>query len=466
MKKVLIKKDSALTFLIIVLIIHIFYLAPGNAQEVLSRADLTISQAIEIGLAESPLVKSGEFQLESSQAQMRVARSGLYPRIDISQAFKRTTNPMWAFGTKLNQEVITREDFDPNKLNDPDPINNFATVFSVVLPVYNRGETRIGISQASLGHRIAQLNLKRARQTVIMEITRAYYGVLLAEKNLAVIQEALRTAKAHFKVARDRYEAGLVVKSDFLRSKVHVAMLERQRLQAESQLRIAFSRLSVAMGQEAGRSFHLVTPLTRGESIKGTLEQWVLRAVQNRPDLKQMELKKEIVKKEVDKAKSEYMPGLYLSGNYEINSEDFTETANNYSVGAVLQFNLFSGFHTKSRVEKARYDLNTICELIRRLKLNVQVETRKAFLDAQSCWEQIDVAASAIDQAEEALRIIRDRYETGLFTMVQLLDAETALEESRLNYFRSIHDYRVAMANLGFAAGINDTMLSSRKPKE
>ena len=187
-----------------------------------------------------------------------------------------------------------------------------------------------------------------------------------------------------------------------------------------------------------------------------SLETWISRSLENRPDLQHMQFQEMIAEEQVTKAKTAHLPGLYLSGTYEINSEDFSETANNYSVGAVMSLNLFSGLGLQSKVHEAMAMLRQTQAMARQLELGVRVETRQAFFMAQSAHKRIGVAQAAVAQAEEGLRIVRNRYESGLFTIVNLLDAEVALQQARTNYFRSLYDFEVAMAQLHLAAGIID----------
>ncbi|UCG12481.1 MAG: TolC family protein, partial [Deltaproteobacteria bacterium] len=245
-------------------------------------------------------------------------------------------------------------------------------------------------------------------------------------------------------------------KSDLLRAEVRIAELEQERLQAQSQLEVARAALNAAMGVEIDRSFHLTTTLECGTEAPGALETWTSRSIQNRPDLQQIQFQEMIAEEEVKKAKAAHLPGLYLSGSYEINSEDFSETANNYTLGAVMRFNLFSGLGLQSKVHEAMAMLRQTQAIARQLELGIRVETRQAFFMAQSAYQRIEVARVAVAQAEEGLRIVRNRYESGLFTIVNLLDAEVALQQARTNHFRSLHDFEVAMAQLNLAAGIID----------
>lgn len=211
------------------------------APSICSATELSLSQAIEIGLKKSPLIKAGQFEIAASSARTAQIRSGLYPRVGLNGAFKRTTNPMWSFGTKLNQEQITASDFDPRKLNNPDPINNFTATISLTYPLYNHGQTRVGIEQAGLGENEAAMKLRRIRHEVIVRIVISYFDVLLAMEQLRVIEDALKTAQPHYRMIQARFDSGVVVKSDLLRAEVRVADLERQRLQAFSNIKVARS---------------------------------------------------------------------------------------------------------------------------------------------------------------------------------------------------------------------------------
>jgi len=417
---------------------------------------LTLENAIKSGLANSPKMAAVQSQVTASMARVSQARSGFFPRVDITESFNRTTNPMWAFGTKLNQEVISTEDFDPARLNDPDAINNFATSVSVTLPVYDQGKNWIGFSQARLDEKATSLSAERARQEVIADVVVAYLGVLLAGENVQVAEKTLETARAHDNVVRSRYESGLVVKSDVLRAKVRIAELEQERLQAQSQVEVARATLNAAMGAEIDEVFRLTTPLAGEAESPGSLEQWISKALENRPDLKQIRFKETMAREEVKKAKAAHFPGFYLSGSYDIHSEDFSERADNYTLGAVMRLNLFSGLGLEAKVHEATANLRETQAMVRQMELGIRVETRQAFFMAQSAHQRIGVAEAAVAQAEEGLRIVRNRYESGIFTIVNLLDAEVALQQARTNCFRSLHDFKVAMAQLNLGAGIID----------
>jgi len=406
---------------------------------------------------QNPRITAAHDQLEISASKITQAQSGFYPQVYFSETFNRTTNPTWAFGTKLNQGVITLEDFNPNKLNDPEAINNFETAFVLDWSVFNGGRTRLGTKQSRENHQAASLMLKRTRQDVIANTASAYVGLLLARKNVNVVQKALTTAQAHLKLVQSRFKSGFVVKSDLLRAQVRIAELEQERLQAESQVKMSQAVLHAAMGTFGERSINPITPLERCWESKGSIEEWIAMALGNRPDLKQLRHRQTIAQDEMTKSRYEHLPTLNLVGTYQINSENFSEFADNYTVGAVARINLFSGHRISSKTKEAMAFLRLVQSTIKAMELGVRVETQKAFLQTQSAWKQIQVAQTAVTQAEEALRIVRNRYKSGLLTIVSLLDAEVASQQARTRHFKSMHDYKVARINLALAAGTIDT---------
>jgi outer membrane protein TolC len=184
------------------------------------------------------------------------------------------------------------------------------------------------------------------------------------------------------------------------------------------------------------------------------VETWLREALKNRPDIKQVKHQETIAEEELKKAKMAHLPSLYLSSAYEMDTEDFGGTANSYAVGVVMRVNLFSGLGMEAKVQEALANLQQAKTLVRQFELAVEVETRRAFSLARSAYERIKVAEAALNQAEEAMRIVRNRYESGLFTIVSLLDAEVSLQQARNNYSRSIYDQKVATAQLHLASGV------------
>jgi len=318
---------------------------------------LSLSEAIQIAITHNPSINEVEAQVDISAERIVQVKSGFMPRIDASGAYNRTTNPAQTFATKLNQGMISQDDFNVNRLNDPDPIDNYAGRLSAIWPLYDSGQTWHGLRQAELGQEETNLELIRRRQQVIAQTVVTYVGLLMAEENLAIVQQTLTTAGANLKMVKSRYKSGFVVKSDLLRTQVHIANLEQQQLQNASQVEVARAELNAAMGIAIDSKFGLISRLDSGQEIAEPLESWLKIALDQRADLKQIDLQQSVAEEEIKKSRAAHLPSLNLAGNYEVNTEDFNESADNYSVGAVVTFNIFSGNRTSAKVREARATL-------------------------------------------------------------------------------------------------------------
>jgi len=259
-------------------------------------------------------------------------------------------------------------------------------------------------------------------------------------------------------VVEDRARSGLAVKSDVLRAQVRIGDLEQQRLQADSQAQVALAQLGAVMGKPEAvpPTVQLTDVFQHRVATQGLLDEWIQKALSQRPDLKQLDIQESVARRQLDRARAAHYPTLALQGNYEINSEDFSDSQDNYAVGAVLQMNLFSGQRISARAAEAKAMAARVRAMRDAQALNVRVDTQRAYYQAQSAWQSIEVARTAVDQAEEGLRIIANRYQNGLLALVSLLDAQVALQQAQTRHFKALHDYKVARIALALASGTID----------
>ncbi|MBI5588884.1 MAG: TolC family protein [Deltaproteobacteria bacterium] len=418
---------------------------------------LTISDAIQLADKQNPKIKAALSQVTAADQRITQAESGFLPQVFFTETYSNTNNPMWAFGNRLNQEIITQPDFNPDRLNHPDSISNFNSALSMEWSVYQGGQTRIGVNQAKLDREAQDFFLKRTRQEVIATAATAYAGMVLAYHHLDVIQKSLETARVHLEMIRKRYENGLAVKSDLLRTQVHIAELDQDRIQAESRISMALSALNAAMGVPGDSYWQLSTGLVKGEPVLGPIDEWIGMAQSHRPDMQYLQLQEKIAEDEVQKSRAAHLPNINLIGSYELNSPDFRNSGDSYTVGAMMRVNLYSGDRMSAKTRESEAMLSRIRAMRNDMAAGIEVQARQAFLQAQSAWNRIFVAEAAVSQSEEGLRIVRDRYENGLLTLVSLLDAEVALQSAQTNRYRSLHDYLAARIQLSLAAGTLDT---------
>jgi outer membrane protein TolC len=180
-------------------------------------------------------------------------------------------------------------------------------------------------------------------------------------------------------------------------------------------------------------------------------------AREQRPEYRQAALEEQRLEKEVLRAKGALLPTMHLIGNYEINNHRFSSDGqDSWSVGVVLNVNLFNGGADRARIVEAQANHQRAVALRERLSSAIALEVRDAYLALQTARERVAVAKDAVAHAEESLRIVQDRYEAGLTTIVELLDSETALTAARTNLTRTLYEATVGQARLDLNLGTLD----------
>lgn len=428
--------------------------APAGGSEALS-----LSRAMTIALREHPAIAASQAGVEAAAEGIVRERAGFLPRLDASGSFRRTTHPPEVFASKLNQERFSAADFDIDRLNRPHAHSDFAASLSAAWTLYDGGRSWHGWQEARLGRQAADLVHERTRQAVIAEVIAAYAGWLLARDHLGVVEAALAAARAHARLAEERHAVGLSVKADLLRARVRAAELEQQRLDAESRLQTARAILAAAMGRRGeipGEPADSLVHLSAASRYRDAepLDAWLVRAAARRPDLKEMALQEEMARERTKSARAGHLPQLELVGDVQVHSEDFDGSGEHYAVGAVVRLPLFAGLAVSSAVSEALARLRRIQAERRRIEDRAALEVRRAHHAFASAARREGVAAAAVAEAEEALRILSERYAAGLVTMADLLSAGAALQDAKRLLLQARHDLVLGRAELERAAGV------------
>ena len=231
---------------------------------------LLIDKAMVLEQVESQNLKiriSKQEQI-SARGQYRQTNALLLPSISVSHTGIATTNPLMAFGARLNQGIVTAADFNPDLLNDPDQIEDYATRVEIKQPLFNLD----GISRrkaAKSQWEAAALSSERTREYMVLEVEQAYMQLQLAYKAVEVLQKARKTAQQNLKQARNQFQQGILQKSDVLAVEVRVVEITNQLQSAVSNVENASNYVSVLMNDP---TFPILKPSDQ-LLISGTVEK-------------------------------------------------------------------------------------------------------------------------------------------------------------------------------------------------
>ncbi len=410
-------------------------IVPIAKSEVLSKVN---QQNISLKISEQEFIEA--------RADYRQTNSVFLPNITASHTGISTTNPLMAFGSKLNQEILTQNDFNPALLNNPTQTENFATKFEIQQPLLNID----GIYQrkaAKLKMKAMTLKQQRTGDHVELEVDKAYMQLQLAYKGVNVLEKALQTALENKKLADDRFKQGYLQRADVLNVEVRVTEVRNQLQTAKSNVQNASNYLSFLMDDES----YVVYKPSDSLSVNTFSSETNQNISENRSDIKAMDLASNAYKAMSKADKMAFLPRLNAFGSYELyDNQIFHGSANGYLFGAKLSWDIFEGYKRFGKAQKSEAEFQKSKLEYQQYVSKSNLELNKAkrmLLDAKN---KLDLTALAMEQSKESLRIRGNRFKQGLENTSDLLLAETQYAQKQMEYYQTIYEYNYAQAYLQF----------------
>ncbi|MCJ7466364.1 MAG: TolC family protein [Maribacter sp.] len=413
-----------------------------GAQEVVP---ITKDQVIAKVLEGNNLLKMAEQDALMAQGDYQRTNAVLLPNLSISHTGIATTNPLMAFGSKLNQEILTQADFAPALLNNPRQIEDFATRMEVQQPLLNFD----GIFQrkaAKAKWMASELNSERTQEYMALETEKAYMQLQLAYKTVAVLEQAKMTALENKRIADNSFKQGFLQKSDVLAVEVHVTEIDNQLQYAKSNILNASNYLSVLMHDT---SYQILRPT---DSLT-VIDHEILGSEfpENRKDIQALDAASEAYKQMFQADKMTFLPRLNAFGTYELHDDGiFQGDANGYLFGAELKWNLFEGGKRFGKIQKSKAEYEKSKFQLDQYRAESQLEMNQAKRGLADAKNKLKFTSLGMQQSEESFRIRTNRFEQGLEKTTELLMAESQFAQKQLEYYATIFQHNYALAYLEF----------------
>jgi len=415
---------------------------------------LSLREAVRLALKENKAIAATDAGIRASAARVDEARAGWLPKLNYSESFARSDNPVFVFSSLLTQHQFGPENFNIGPLNRPDFLNNFQSLLTVDQVLYDAGQTRSAVKSADLSQQMTREEQRRTGMQVISGVVSAYYGAVLASESLKTAEQALGSAEADLKRAESVRAAGMSTDVDVLSIRVHLAAVTEQRIQRAADLDVARSGLNDALGLPLDTTHHLTTALSPLDLPDLELTSLEHDASATRPEARETHLAADLAKTQADSARSSLLPQVTFRAAFEADRQRFLDRGGaNWLASVGLHWNLFNGLADKARIQESSHWLTRAHADEQRMDSAVRLEVRRAWADLRAAQQRIEVAKAAVAEAEESLRITQNRYEAGMSNVTDLLRNETAVLESRTRYLGAVHDQRLAATMLELAAG-------------
>ena len=392
-------------------------------------------------------IKMANQDFKSAQADFRQSNSLFLPSISASHTAISTTNPLMAFGSRLNQEILTAYDFDPARLNNPAQTRNFATKFEILQPLINV-DGIYGRKAAKAKMEALSLQTERAKEYLELEVGKAFMELQLGYKAVTVLKNANKTADANLKLIENYFKQGILQKTDLLSVQVRVSEIQNQLQYAKSNVQNASDYLAFLLDENnTNKVYKPIEELENAmsiETINPTLSN-------TRKDIQAMDKSSDAYAKMLQSSKMKFLPRLNAFGSYELyDNTIFGTNAKGYLVGAQMSWSLFDGYKSIGKMEKAKAEFQKSEIETLQYKAKSQMELNKTNRQLKDAENKVNLSNLALKQSQEAYRIRSNRFTQGLEKTTDLLQSETLMFQKELEFSQAVFEYHFTQNYLQF----------------
>ena len=425
-----------------------FVTAPG-----VLRAQITLAEAIRRADGAAYGNRSASAATGVANAGRLAPMRGVLPTVRLEGGFLRTTDPIGAFGTRLKQREIAGPDFDPARLNYPNAVGNYSAGIVAEQPLLNV-DSWIARRAASRNATASESAAGWTRLTTRVDVIRAYYGAVLAEERASMLDAAAAAAESHVRQAESMVRAGMATKSDALLASVRAGEVETQRIEAHSDVGIARRQLALLIGLGANVEAEVPSRLPPADAIRRiAVEDSADRQPAARLDVDAARSQVGAARADVQRARSLYLPRLNTFARYDWNSpQHLYGGERSWTLGILASWSLFDGGAQLTETQSAAARLELASAAADAAADQARLDTQRSLATLRASLARLDIAERAVVQSAEAHRIVTRKYEGGLATVTELLDAATAetgttlaLSSARFGVISALADRRRAL---------------------
>jgi outer membrane protein TolC len=427
------------------LILVSFTAIAQEEQEIDLAQPLTLEQCIQLAIENSTDMRNARINLAIDGLRIKDARARYYPDIFLNGRYDFSDTLDFGF---------ERENYDLGVAGQ--------------YTLWDNGQREANFSQAK-DRRNATLNRnEQTKQSLIFQVTQAYYNVLKAQELVKVDLEILERSRENTNRVRAFVQAGIQIEADVATAQVREANDELSLLNDQNALEIAMATLPRIMGLDPATlitvaedtDYELYRDKGQIEVLVVSVEEAIQRAFETRPEFKELQSTINRMEWDLTLARLSRWPQLNAEYNYNVNLDDYLHERENFTdfrsweVRTTLNFPLFDGGFTKRRIQEAELSLEQVREDATDLERSIALDVRQAYLNLRRAERAVEISNTQVRNAELSLQVIRGRFEQELSILLELLNAQTEFARALTNQVRAFYDYKIAQVALQRAMGV------------
>jgi len=413
---------------------------------------LTLDQALQTALTESPLIARSRQDVEAAAQGRRAAQGKRLPQLDLYARATRLSDP---------QVVIPIKSFN---MTTP-PVfsrDQYGAGVTFRLPLYEGGRLKRAVTVAELSREISESGLRLTRQDLVADVTNIFNRILYLKGLISAEQETLTALKKARDDAEIKLKVGRVAPVDLMRIQTQVAEQEQALIRSREDQRRSQETLALLLGWKPSREPEAVGKLTPPEA--GSVpagDEVVDPLIEKRPDVRMAIREVRKAETTVKLVRGLHLPSVDLVADYGKKAGSGLEADEEvWSGGIAMNLNLFSGGTITAQAAQAEARLSAAEENLRQAKLNARTDLLHALSTMREARHRFEVAVSARKTAEETYRIEDLKYRKGAGTVTDSLLAQGAWLAARANELAALFDMQKAVVDYRLAAGTIDEGLT------
>lgn len=423
-------------FCIVLLTVALFFPKTGQADTL----QLTLVRAIPLAIAHNPRLEIARQQCLQSRGSLTKAWSGYLPQLDVAGGYRR-------------QHIDKLQPLDEDDVG-------FGSLRLNQL-IYDFGKTTGAIDVGRFELEASRANMYQLYQDVVLALKNSFYGVMAKKRLVEVARLAIKIYEQHLYRAEKYFQAGVRAKIDVTNARLQLSNARLDLVQAESNLKVERKNFENVLGLRPNEGDYILVDgdrslagLARGKpAMSFSLDLLQAAASEHRPEMKQIGLLVRSAKAAVNQVRGDYFPRIDVGASYDGFETDLGSLPDQWQVGVGLSWQLFSGFRTRGEVARSRAKFREIQAALHDLELSITREVAESYLRADENRTAVDIAAQALELAQENLDQARGRYKAGLNDMIEFNDAQLRYTNAQVRLVTTYYNYLIALAGIERATG-------------
>jgi outer membrane protein TolC len=402
----------------------------------------TLEDAWRIALAGDQRVEAGDFNLSAADHACAAARAERFPTVNLgANCLALSGQP--AFSVDLPPLPSTQLPF----------MNRDSLGFHAVVsqPIYTFGRISSGISAADAEVHANQAESARIKLEVKMRVAELYIAVLRGIQVVDVNRSRVASLTAHAGDVENRFKKGMASRNDLLAVQVALADAQQQAVQARNVLEMLCAAYNRALRRGLTNPVHLVE--LQGNGDPGNVDELTKMACAGRPEIAGLSAQARALRAQAEATQAKNAPQIAVSGGFLYQADKYVDPNGIAGVALTAEWNAFDSGRNKEQALALFQKSEAVLRMRNDAESMIALEVRQKRLEVQTARDQLELARKATAQADENLRVVRNRYLQGLAINTEVLDAETLRAQAYMNLYNSYYESILAGLRVRRAVG-------------